>query len=235
MSDTIQLENDLLADTILEKTIEELKELKLPSKEYVNIANALLDLAINSHKDIVPVEPDYFKDKKIDFPIQHDDIIIEKVKSGKQKKLLKEWTDSDYGKEFLLSRIDNIERNLDDLLKDETNIFGLIETVDKKPIGVMGYLNYDKLNNKAELRKLIGESEFTHKGYAKKATEAWISYGLHTLKLRKIYIYTFDTNLRNIRINRELGFNLEGIFKAENLYNGIPRDIIRMGLIRDKV
>ena len=156
---------------------------------------------------------------------------LPKIKTRKHRNLLQEWTKTEYGKEFLLSRIDNVEKNLDDLLNDESNIFGMIEASDKTPIGVMGFLNYDKLNNKAELRKLIGNNEYIHKGFAKKATEAWLSFGLNTLKIRKIYIYTFDTNLRNIRINRELGFNLEGIFKAENIYNGTARDILRMSLL----
>jgi len=231
MNETIQLEDVLLTDTILEKTIEDLKHLKLTSKEYVNIANALLDLAINGHRSIDLPDGDFLKDMKLDFPIRYDDIVIEKIKPRKHKKLLQEWTESEYGKEFLLSRIDNVERSLDDLMNDESNIFGIIETKDKTPIGVMGYLNYDKENNKAELRKLIGDTEYMHKGFGKRASEAWISYGLHTLKIRKIYIYTFDTNLRNIRINRELGFNLEGIFKAENIYDGVAKDILRMSLI----
>ena len=232
MNDTIQLEDTLLTETILDKTVEDLKQLKLASKEYVNIANALLDLAINSQRTVEQFGAEFLSDMKLDFPIHYDDIIIHKLKTRKHKKLLEEWTSTGYGKEFLLSRIDNIERSLDEMLNDESNIFGIIETADKTPIGIMGYLNYDKVNNKAELRKLIGNIEYGHKGFAKKASEAWLSYGLHTLKIRKIYIYTFDTNLRNIRINRELGFNLEGIFKAENIYNGTAKDIIRMALIR---
>ena len=231
MNETIQLEDTLLTDTILEKTIEDLKHLKLTSKEYINIANALLDLAINGHKTNDLPEAEFLSDLKLEFPIRYDDIIIDKIKPHKHQKLLEAWTETDYGREFLLSRIDNVTRSLDDLMNDETNIFGIIETKDKTPIGAMGYLNYDKVNSKAELRKLIGESDYTRKGYAKKASEAWISYGLHTLKIRKIYIYTFDTNLRNIRINRELGFNLEGIFKAENIYEGTAIDIIRMALM----
>jgi len=231
MNDTIQLEDTLLTDTILEKTIDDLKHLKLQSKEYVNIANALLDLAINGNKAYEMPGGEFLSDLKLDFPIRYEDIIIEKIKPRKHKKLLQAWTETEHGKAFLLSRIDNIEKSLDDMLEDESNIFGLIVAPDKTPIGVMGYLNYDKVNNKAELRKLIGESAYTNKGFGKKASEAWISYGLHTLKIRKIYIYTFDTNLRNIRINRELGFKLEGIFKAENIYDGTAMDIIRMALM----
>lgn len=231
MDESIRLEHSFLTQTVLENTISELKKIKLESKDYINLANSLLDIAINGYRSEQNEVTDYQVDGKIDFPISYEDIIINKFSSKKHKKLLEEWTGNDFGKEFLLSRIDNVEKNLEDLAKDESNIFGIIETKEKIPIGVMGYLHYDQINNKAELRKLIGNRNFSGKGFGKKATKAWISYGLNKLKLRKIFIYTYDTNLRNIRINRELGFNLEGVFKSENFYKGEPKDILRMALI----
>jgi RimJ/RimL family protein N-acetyltransferase len=232
MDDSIHIQNSFLTETVLNNTITELKKLNLSPKDYVNLANALLDIAINGHKTPqVEEEVNYSIDKKIDFPIRYEDITINKFDNKKHKKFLEEWTNNEFGKEFLLSRIDNVERSLDELINDKANIFGIIETQDKVPIGVLGYLHYDKLNNKAELRKLIGNRDYSGKGFGKKATKAWVTFGLNKLKLRKIFIYTFDTNLRNIRINRELGFNLEGVFKAENLDKDTPKDILRMALI----
>lgn len=232
MEESIHLQNSFLTETVLSTTINELKKLNLSSKDYINLANSILDIAINGNKVNQVEEVDYLVDEKIDFPITYEDIVIIPFENKKHKKLLTEWTSSESGKEFLLSRIDNIERNLDELINDKGNIFGIIQTKDKTPIGVMGYLHYDKLNNKAELRKLIGNRDYSGKGFGKKATKAWITFGLNRLKLRKIFIYTYDTNLRNIRINRDLGFNLEGVFKAENLDKDVPKDILRMALIR---
>ena len=232
MEESVHLQNSFLTETVLSTTINELKKLNLSSKDYVNLANSILDIAINGNKVNQVEEVDYLIDEKIDFPITYEDIVIIPFENKKHKKLLNEWTSSESGKEFLLSRIDNIERNLDELINDKGNIFGIIESKDKTPIGVMGYLHYDKLNNKAELRKLIGNRDYSGKGFGKKATKAWITFGLNRLKLRKIFIYTYDTNLRNIRINRDLGFNLEGVFKAENLDKDVPKDILRMALIR---
>ena len=232
MEDSIHIQNSFLTETVLNNIINELKKLKLSQKDYVNLANALLDIAINGHKTPeVEEEVNYLIDKKIDFPITFEDITINKFDKKKHKKFLEEWTNNEFGKEFLLSRIDNVERSIEELINDKANIFGIIETQDKIPIGVLGYLHYDKLNNKAELRKLIGNRDYSGKGFGKKATKAWVTFGLNKLKLRKIFIYTFDTNLRNIRINRELGFNLEGVFKAENLDKDTPKDILRMALI----
>lgn len=232
MEESVHLQNSFLTETVLSTTINELKKLNLSSKDYINLANSILDIAINGNKVNQVEEVDYLIDEKIDFPITYEDIAIIPFENKKHKKSLNEWTSSESGKEFLLSRIDNIERNLDELINDKGNIFGIIQTKDKSPIGVMGYLHYDKLNNKAELRKLIGNRDYSGKGFGKKATKAWITFGLNRLKLRKIFIYTYDTNLRNIRINRDLGFNLEGVFKAENLDKDVPKDILRMALIR---
>jgi len=223
----------MLGDTILYNIVQELKHLKLLPRDYINIANSLLDLAINKPTEKPVTSNNFITNEKINFPLHFEDISIRHLNYSKDAKIIKEWTSNDFGKEFLLSRIDNKETNVDDLLNDKQNIFGIIETLelDKMPIGILGFLQHDKVNNKAELRKLIGNSDFRGKGLGKKATKIWISYGLNTLKLRKIFIYTFETNLRNIRINSELGFNLEGIFKAENIYNGEAKDIIRMALV----
>lgn len=227
---TDDIERMLFTDTVLKTVVEELSHFNLTPKEYITLANQLLDKAINKTEIAQSPTPEY-SNKKISLPIKLDSVTIRKFNYLGDTKLLKEWTQSDYGKEFLLSRIDNKELTVDDLVNDKLNIFGMIESSEKVPIGVLGFLNYDRDNNKAELRKLIGNYDYKEKGLAKRASAAWISYGISNLKLRKIYIYTYDTNIRNIRINRELGFKLEGIFKEENLYNGEPRDIIRMALL----
>ncbi len=228
---TNDIEEMLFNDTILQHIVQELKQYKLSPKDYINIANQLLDVAINKPSQDQMTPPAVISDKIIKLPIQFEDIVIREFDHKKDSAILNEWTQNNYGKEFLFSRIDDKENTVEDLLNDKLNLFGIIESADKIPMGILGFLNFDKLNKKAELRKLIGNNDFRGKGYGKKATKVWISYGINTLKLRKIYIYTYDTNLRNIRINREVGFNLEGIFKAENISNGVLQDIIRMALI----
>ncbi len=193
MEDSIHIQNSFLTETVLNNTINELKKLNLSPKDYVNLANALLDIAINGHKTPqVEEEVNYSIDKKIDFPIRYEDITINKFDNKNHKKFLEEWTNNEFGKEFLLSRIDNVERSLDELINDKANIFGIIETQDKIPIGVLGYLHYDKLNNKAELRKLIGNRDYSGKGFGKKATKAWVTFGLNKLKRSALTLKVFS-------------------------------------------
>ena len=95
----------------------------------------------------------------------------------------------------------------------------------------MAFLDHDFEQKKAELRKLIGNPAFRSKGYGKEATKLWIQYGISNLGLRKIYLNTLQTNVRNIRLNQELGFKVEGILRNECSIDGKLYDLLRMGLI----
>lgn len=88
-----------------------------------------------------------------------------------------------------------------------------------------------KIKKKSELRKLIGEPIYRGKGFGKEATKLWIQYGISNLGLQKIYLNTLQTNVRNIRLNQELGFKVEGIFRNECIIDGKKFDLLRMGLV----
>ena len=57
-----------------------------------------------------------------------------------------------------------------------------------------------------------------------------MQYGIHGLKLKKIYLNTLDTNIKNIRLNEELGFRVEGILRNEIRVGQQVKDVLRMGL-----
>ena len=67
-------------------------------------------------------------------------------------------------------------------------------------------------------------------GYAKEASQMWIQYGSQTLGLKKIYLSTLNNNIRNIKLNEELGFKVEGILKNEVYFDGEFHDVLRMGM-----
>jgi RimJ/RimL family protein N-acetyltransferase len=225
------LHEELTRDAIFKGIINELNNFHLPAKEYINLASSILDLATKTQSNnngSAPVEKITTVFNSL--PIEFEELKISELNYKKHKKIIQKWIEGDSGSDFIHSRIDDIEFNAEEFFLNKKNIFGLIET-ENQPIGLMGFLHYDDKNNKAELRKIIGEKEFRGKGLGKKSTQLWLDYGLHGLKLRKIYLYTFDTNLRNIRINREMGFQLEGVFKQENVDNNVAKDIIRMAYL----
>ena len=218
---------EITKDIIIQSVIYVLRKFDLQPKDYIYVANALLDMAINPQSDNQHKKFEKVEIKSTKLPVSFEDITIREINLDKDKKKIMGWIENIQGRDFFLSRIDDIEIATDAIIKDPKHIFGLV-LKDGDPIGIMGYMNYDSKNRKAELRKIIGELDYRGKGYGKKATNLWLSYGIQSLNLRKIYLYTFDTDLRNIRINLDMGFQLEGIFRQENLYSDGAKDILRM-------
>ena len=109
----------------------------------------------------------------------------------------------------------------------------MICLINNMPIGSVAFLNYNSLQRKAELRKLIGNPKYRGMGLAKEATQMWIKYGTINLGLKKIYLNTLNTNIRNIKLNEELGFKVEGILRNEVFFDGKYHDVLRMGLLTE--
>lgn len=218
-------------ESILKIISNELAGLNLSTDDYIQVANSVLDSALveengtDGSSRAVP--------KAVTrLPIVTDDLIIRACDREQDYPCFEKWAQDDRGKEFLLSRLEDNVEHPRDLFYNPNHLFGMVCEISGNPIGIVGFLNRDKSNGRAELRKLIGEPSLRGRGLGKKASRLWVSYGLHALNLRKIYLYTFDSNLRNIRINEELGFRLEGVFREEHVVDGEPRDILRMSLLR---
>ncbi len=226
-----EIKNSVTKSTLIQIIHNELADLDLSTNYYIQLANSILDDALDKKQHNGSAARGYSGNVVKKLPAHTDDISIRPFEPSKDTALLQKWTDDKTGKEFLLSRIENTALSIDELVASDSNIFGMVCNTSGKPIGIVGFLNYNRQQQKAELRKLIGDPGKRGKGYGKKASKLWVSYGIHGLQLRKIYLYTFDTNLRNIRINEELGFKMEGIYRAENIIEGIPKDIIRMSLL----
>ena len=163
-------------------------------------------------------------------PLGDENVSVRPFERATDAPLLRRWLDDPVGRHFLLSRTVSRAWTLDDLLDGPTNVLGVICLPDGTPIGSTAYLDVDVDQHKAELRKLIGEPALRGRGYAKAATRLWIRYGLEGLRLRKIYLNTLDTNLRNIRLNEDLGFRVEGILHNEVKLDGRSHDVLRMAL-----
>lgn len=201
--------------------------------DYLKFVNLLLDLSLknanNSIREINSFNSGYNGKTNLRLPLIGERVQIQKFNED-DKDLLEKWIADENGRYFLLARITAKITDIDHLINSADNIIGVITLFDLSPIGVLAFLDHDKNQRKAELRKLIGEPPFRGKGLAKEATRLWIEYGISTLGLKKIYVNTLDTNIRNIRLNEELGFKVEGILRNECYFDGKYHDILKMGL-----
>ncbi|MFZ5519562.1 MAG: GNAT family N-acetyltransferase [Candidatus Zhuqueibacterota bacterium] len=204
--------------------------------DYLRFVNLLLDMSMkNESVDNEAAESPVIvqNGERLNLPLSGERVNIRAFNELDDVELLKRWVTDKDGRHFLLSRITAKQSNIDELIKSANNIIGMITLKDQTPIGLLAFLDHDEIQRKAELRKLIGESEFRGKGYAKEATELWIQYGISFLNLKKIYLNTLDTNIRNIRLNEELGFKVEGILRNECYFDSVYHDILKMGLLID--
>lgn len=209
--------------------------------DYLRFINLLLDISMkddgNSEKYLVdgtrkggvPAEGVSFTE----LPLLGRHVKIRRFSRRSDTPLLKEWLADDYGRHFLLSCSKAREMRFQDLIADDANVIGVITLSDDTPIGAVAFLDYDTLQRKAELRKIIGEAEMREKGFAKEATRLWIQYGTEALGLKKIYLNSLNTNIRNIRLNEELGFSVEGILRSEVVFDDRRHDVLRMSLLHE--
>ena len=171
--------------------------------------------------------------KRLKLPLAGNQVRIRQFHPENDRADFERWIKDEEGRYFLLSRLNAKFISYEQLCNRDRNLLGLITVDDEHPVGLMAYLDFDREQRKAELRKLIGEPEFRGRGLAKEATRLWIEYGLNTLGLKKIYLNTLNTNIRNIRLNEELGFRVEGIMRNEIYFDQNFHDVLRMGMWKE--
>lgn len=163
-------------------------------------------------------------------PFSTGRVTIRRFEAGEDLPVMRRWLGDEAGRLYLLSRTTAREQRFEEVIADERNLVAMVTLADGRPIGSVAYLDLDPVQRKAELRKLIGEPALRGQGYAKEATRAWVDYGIHALGLRKIYLNTLHTNIRNVKLNEDLGFKVEGILRNELYFDGRYHDVLRMGL-----
>ena len=220
-----------LAKSIFSETI----EMGFNSNDYVKLMNEILDMTMRS--DISPTLNSTSGENNLklkrELPISTNHLIIRDYNQKTDKEILRKWFEEENNKLFLLSTSSKSNLEIDTIENNERNIFATITLLDKTPIGLLALINIDRKNSKGEMRKMIGEVSERGKGYAKEATKLWLKYCSEVLDVNKIYINTIETNIKNITINRHLGFQVEGLLKKECVINDVEHDILRMAFFKN--
>jgi RimJ/RimL family protein N-acetyltransferase len=163
-------------------------------------------------------------------PCSEGRVILRQLDVPSDQQVFEHWLSDPHGRNFFLPRLPTGSETCGEFLARNAEHIAIVMRTDKTPIGAVAFLHHDPIHRRAELRKIIGDPAARRQGYAREATRLWIRFGFEVLGLRKIYLDTLDTNLRNIRLNESLGFVVEGILRNEFVLDGQECDVLRMGL-----
>lgn len=227
---------EVTIEAIARNLFKEAQRYGFQQMDYLRLVNHLLNLSGRDEERDRQLDPqtnlpDLEKAPRL--PLVGEGIRIRGFDVRADRGLFARWLEDAHGRFFLLSSITAKTLDIDQVLRSDQNIFGVIVLPDETPIGMMAFLDVDRWQEKAELRKLIGEQGYRGRGFARHATALWIHYGLYGLGLRKIYLNTLQTNIRNIRLNEALGFRVEGILRKEFYLDGEHHDVLRMALLKE--
>ena len=199
--------------------------------DFVRFTNTLLGIAMTPRdpEAVLSEGPRSERTRYRDFPLIGERVSIRRFGEPDDRALLEGWVADADGRFFLLSTASGQALHLDDLLLRAHRLVGIV-MFEGRPIGCVAYLDHRLDQRRAELRKIIGERGLRGRGLGHEASRLWVGYGLGALALKKIYLNTLSTHIGNIKINEQLGFQVEGILRNEVLIDGVYRDVLRMGL-----
>lgn len=220
----------------------ELMNYGVDSSDIVTVSVNLLDHITNSqnytsgaidyYNTMLKVEDikDFWKERK---ELSYDGVTIKPVQEEHIPKL-GEWVQTPEIQNTFIGLFPKNTNLLSQyLLAKEDRFYFVIIFDNKHLIGAIGAENIDPNFRKLEMKKFIGDQNFRGKGIGKMATFLFLYYAFDILNFNKVYIYSMDTNIKNINLNSKFGFGLEGILYDEVRLNGKFMDVLRMGLLKE--
>jgi RimJ/RimL family protein N-acetyltransferase len=229
-----ELSSEVELNTLVQSIYSESIQMGFKSNDYIKLMNELLDMTISNKKSVEK----YLTNDNIgnltatDLPIKTKNLTIRLYNAKIDKEFVAKWLKEENNKLFLLSTTRKHNLEVESIISDDRNIFATITIKKDLPIGLLALINIDKENSKGEMRKMLGDISQRGKGYAKEASAVWLKYCSEYLELNKIYINTIETNIKNITLNRQIGFKIEGLLKRELLISGVEHDVLRMAYFK---
>lgn len=110
--------------------------------------------------------------------------------------------------------------------------FIIVEVATNTSIGSVYLRDIDTTHKKAEFGIFIGEDCARNKGYGGIATKLILQYAFEQLKLNKVFLRVFADNPIAISCYEKAGFEKEGLFKEDVIIDGVPYDMVFMGLLK---
>ena len=117
--------------------------------------------------------------------------------------------------------------------KDRTDRYDAVIEADEIPCGLIGLLNIDCKNNKAEYYVSMGEVSFKGQGVATEASRLLLDYAFISLNLKRVYLFTEADNVPAQKLFEKVGFVREGVIHNDLYSRGKYVDRIAYGICKE--
>lgn len=116
-------------------------------------------------------------------------------------------------------------------IKDRTDRADFTITYNGEPAGLIGLINIDNKNRKAEYYIALGGTAVKGKGIATTASELLIEESYRKYNLNKIYLFTEVDNRSAQKLFERIGFVKEGLLNGDLIQEGRKVDRFVYGLL----
>lgn len=118
------------------------------------------------------------------------------------------------------------------VLDDTKRHLVIVDNKTKEPIGILGFIEIDFKNRKAELYIAIGNKMYWGRNLGSEALQLALEYSFIELDLNRIYLYTDIGNFKAQRLYEKNGFFKEGIFRQHKYHGGRLKDYVTFSILK---
>ena len=118
--------------------------------------------------------------------------------------------------------------------KDREDRFDTVIEYNGEPIGLIGLLEIDKRNLKAEKYTVIGNTSIKGKGFGTRSSFLILAHAFEVLKLNKVVTYIEVGNEPSLKMNFKFGAHVEGYLRHDLMRDGKPLDRYVLGTYREE-
>ena len=128
--------------------------------------------------------------------------------------------------------VEKTEKWYERVSRDPSRYDAVIEA-DGVPCGLIGLLEIDSRNKKAEFYVTLGEAEYRGRGVAAEATDRLLGCAFGELGLHRVYLYTETENTDAQKLFERAGFVREGCLRNDLFFHGTGIDRFVYGICKD--
>lgn len=103
--------------------------------------------------------------------------------------------------------------------------------VEGRPIGMITYNRVNSVNHSTDIDIIIGDPAYRDRGYGTDAIRAFLGFLFDSVGLHRVWLGTFEHNVRAQRAYEKCGFVREGVMRQSDWLDGRWVDSVIYGIL----